>query len=811
MNSTPIIAKTDSGQEPVCCFGCKAVTEHIYQAGLGSYYQFRTEVAAKPNDRNSTSDYDIYNDPHLVDLISSSKNKSSNPTNSDQRSIILSVDNIHCAACSWLIDLSLSKLQGINSVNVNTINQRVEISWDKTQLSLPDILARLDSVGYPAAPLQITVQEVRLKNQEKQYIKRLGVAGLFTMQIMMLAFSMYFGVFNSMETHQTIYFKWLSMGLSLPVVFYSAFPFLSGAITALKLKRLSMDVPVSCAIFGAFFASLYQLILNGFANDNGEVFFESICMFTFLLLIGKYLEFKAKSKAVLANANLHNPLTLSVTKLVNNEEHKTLVKDLQINDVVLIKAGEKIVIDGFIIDGNTSVNESVLNGEFEPIRKKTNDMVYAGSVNNDGIIKVNVTAFGEDTTLSYIGQLQQQFSIVKPKFTRIADSIAHWFVLGQLLVALITYVIWFFYQPEDALWVSLSVLVATCPCALSLATPTAYTCIFSALNKIGILIKDGLAFDRLTGITDVIFDKTGTLTKGEFTIQHISESDNIRMSDKLAIYHLQSQSEHPISRAFTAEALKLDQGQLHQVSISNVEISIGEGIQCEYNGQLLKIGKHGYALNGDIHPDKLLVEHNVVATLDGEFIASFMVTDQIKPEAKSVIANLISKGINVHMLSGDSSTQVEKTAHELEITEYRKACSPKDKADYITELQKGQAKVIMVGDGINDTPVFSAADVSVAMGQGSDIAKHVSDIVILRGDLNAIIQLLASSKQTRKVISHNLIWSLVYNAIILPIAMMGWVAPYIAVIGMSASSILVVSHSLSLLKFHQTELTRKTQ
>lgn len=796
---------------PVCCLGCKSVTEHIYNNGLGTYYQFRSDMASKADETQTDERYLVFDDIGFLEQVSSVDDD-----HQHVRKIVLTVDNIHCAACAWLIEQSLSYLSGIQRVNVNTINQRAEITWDTTSLNLSAILSQLKSVGYPSSPFNVSDTEHNIKRQEKQYIRRLGVAGLFTMQVMMLAFAMYFGAFSNMESHQVGYFKWLSLILSVPVVFYSALPFLFGCYYSIKSKQLNMDVPVAFAIYGAFFASFYQLLLNGLNGAQGEVFFESISMFTFLLLIGKFLEFKAKSKAILSNANLNKNIPITISKLVDGQVQPELVKNIQIGDLVLIKPGQNIAVDGVIQDGITSVNESILNGEFEPIHKKLGDSVLAGSVNNDGVITVRVNAIGQHTTLSKITELQEQFARHKPVYTQFADKIAHWFVFGQLILALVTYVIWMFVEPSDALWVSLSVLVATCPCALSLATPTAYTCVISALNKQGILIKNPQAFDKLNQLTHVCFDKTGTLTKGRFEIQSaIYQQDTLSAFDlntqslNLLISHLQSHSEHPIAKAFTVESLSEYEEQLSLVSttvfnvnqLTDVTVVVGSGIQGNYQGHTIKVGSRDFCnlsnqASGVSHTD------NVFVSIQNSPLASFTVSDQLKSESASVISYLKQNSLNTSMLTGDGSNQAKTLAHDLKLDASKISMSPEKKAQFVRNIQNSNQDnlVLMVGDGINDSPVFAASDVSVAMGDGADVTKHAADIIILSGNLNAVKSLINAAKQTRKTIKNNLNWSLVYNLVILPVAMFGLVAPYIAVIGMSASSILVVTHSLRLLK-----------
>lgn len=802
-----ILASVGEEIHQVCCHGCKAITEHIIGSGLSSYYQFRSDLASRPESDVDVSQFDVYSDQKLLHLVAEPI------TNSQTYKIILSVENIHCAACAWLIEQSLSSASGVEKITVNTVNQRAELIWDNSQIDLSSLLSQFAEIGYPSAPFKVSDTEESIKKQNKKFITRLGVAGLFTMQVMMIAFAMYFGAFEQMESHQAGYFKWLSMLLSVPVIFYSALPFFFGSYYALKARKLNMDVPVAAAIYGAFFASFYQLLDHGLDGHKGEVFFESICMFTFLLLIGKYLEFKAKSKAILSNANLNKTIPITVNRLTNGEQQKVLVQDLKLGEMVLVKPGESLAIDGIIQKGATSVNESVLNGEFTPVSKSVGQNVFAGSVNNDGVIEVEITALGDETTLANISKLQSEFSTHKPKFTEFADKIAHWFVLSQLILAMITFGVWYFYSPQDALWVSLSVLVATCPCSLSLATPTAYTCVMSALNRKGILIKDPKAFDKLNHITHVAFDKTGTLTFGKFSILESSYFDNGNSKNthstkidsttlNAAIVKLQSYSEHPIAKAFNVSSLKVNEAPLQSVELTDIQVHVGQGLSARLEQQELKIGKAEFT---EVELESSRSQNNnVFVTLDGKLMASFYVADEIKDEAHECINQLSNANRQSVMLTGDSSNHGELLAQQLGLNDVKVGCTPEQKAQYVQSIQNSDEettqRVLMVGDGINDAPVFAASDISVAMASGADITKQSADILVLRNNLNAINELFVAASETRKIVRQNLLWSLIYNAVILPVAMLGFVAPYIAVIGMSASSILVVTRSLKLLK-----------
>jgi Cu2+-exporting ATPase len=370
--------------------------------------------------------------------------------------------------------------------------------WDKSNLKLSTIIESLAKIGYKAYPFQPDIEEAQKQHVAKSYVRRLGVAGIMTMQVMMFAFALYFDMFSDMEDDFEQYFRWISFVLASPVILYSALPFLTSAVRALKAKQLNMDLPVSLAIFGAYAASTWATISN-----TGEVYFESICMFTFLLLLGKYLEFRARLKASEFTSNLQKLLPLTARVINNLEENIIAAKKLKLNDIVLVKPGEIIPADGFIIEGETSVDESMMTGEHAPVNKTINVQVYAGTTNHDGLIKINVNQLGSHTLINQIVSLQNKALTNRPKLAEITDKIAQWFVASLLVVACITATYWYQIDPEHAFWITISVLVATCPCALSLAIPTALTCGVANLTKKGVLIKKSHVLETLTKINSI--------------------------------------------------------------------------------------------------------------------------------------------------------------------------------------------------------------------------------------------------------------------------------------------------------------------
>lgn len=768
----------DDIAQPMCCIGCQAVAQNIVDQGMTDYYKYRTVRAGKveqlvPEQLAFIKSYD--NEDIQDEFIA---------TNDNISEVLLSVEGITCAACAWLIEKQLLNLNTVKRVDVNTSTNRAMIQWDKTSTPLSEIITSLAKIGYKAYPFQSDIEAQQKQQTAKAYIRRLGVAGLMTMQVMMFAFAMYFGMFSGMDSNFEQYFRWISLVLASPVILYSALPFLTNAINGLKAKQLNMDLPVSLAIFGAFGASCYATFMQ-----VGEVYFESVCMFTFLLLLGKYLEFRARLKASEFTANLQKLLPLTARTINDSGEELIIAaKKLKLNDVVLIKAGETIPADGELIKGKTTVDESMMTGEHQPVTKFIGHNVYAGCVNHDGVIEIKINKIGQNTLLNQIIRLQHSALTKRPKLVEITDKVAQWFIACLLIFASLTAIGWYQIDPEHAFWIIISVLVATCPCALSLAIPTALTCAVATLTRKGVLIKQAHVLETLSQITLFAFDKTGTLTQGKFSLDEVDILDKqytkAQVLDMAAM--LERYSEHPIASAF-------DEITPAHHNLNNVEVHPGLGISAQDANNHYAIGKSGWFNSKKSNAQASLY-------INKQVVARFYFIDKVKNDAKKLIGSLQSQNLTCHMLTGDASDAGQKVAKQLNLESVQSGCSPQDKQTAVEQWSSQNEVVAMVGDGVNDSPVFASAHLSIAMETGADISKNSADVVLLNSDLASIDHLLNVAKQTRRIIKQNLALSLLYNASILPLAALGLVAPWMAVIGMSASSIIVISNSLRLLK-----------
>ncbi|MCI2965358.1 MULTISPECIES: heavy metal translocating P-type ATPase [Shewanella] len=777
------VTRINDRDELMCCPGCQAVSQAIVDAGLLSYYKFRTEPGSKQNALvpEALTQFSAYDLPEVQqDFVHSEDNV---------ESVSLSIDGITCAACAWLIEHKVKQLTGVSQVLVNSTTQRAMISWDKRTVKLSDILGQISRIGYQAAPYQVDEQELNNKLNSRKFLLRLGLAGFATMQVMMFALALYTGYFTDLDVQYRDYFRWVSMIFATPVVLYSAQPFYFSAIRTLLSGKLNMDVSVSIAIGGAYVASCFATV-----NGTGEVYFESVSMFTFFLLLGRYFEQKARQKASVSSSNLHKLVPLTAHLVNDNGQEEIPAKKLRLNDVILVKPGEMVAADGVVIEGHTSINEAMLTGEQMPIEKTVASQVYAGTINVDQPIKVSVTALGQDQLVAEIIRLQELASNTKPAIALLADKLSRYFSGTILTIATITYLVWHQISPEDAFWVTLSVLVATCPCALALATPTAVTCATAIFTRLGIITRKAGVFEKLPLIKHVVFDKTGTLTCGTLSIGQTQCMADLTKTQALAIAAaLETGSRHPIAAAFAVFAD-------NALVTEEVHHEVGFGVRGRIDGTDYLIGNAvftGTSIDSRDPTQKIWLARSANNQL--EVLASFEIQDNIRQDSKATVEMLKLQGCRISIASGDSSGHVHQLAKELGIDDVHSGLTPADKLALVTRLQQ-HTRVAMFGDGINDAPVLAGADLSVAMGSGSAIAKNSADLILLGDHLSRFTQAVSVAKLTTQIIRQNLAWALGYNALILPLAVTGHVAPYIAAIGMSASSLIVVGNSLRLLR-----------
>ncbi|HHQ4472176.1 heavy metal translocating P-type ATPase [Aeromonas sp. S41-2] len=772
--------------QPMCCPGCQAVAETILECGLASYYEHRTAPGTKgelvPAELAALTHYDLAEVQQ--DFVTDSATGSHKV-----REIQLTVEGLTCAACAWLIERHLGNLAGLHYINVNTTTHRARIKWDPDRLSLSDILKGFAKIGYRAYPFQTHQQEALYAKEVRSYMFRLALAGLGSMQVMMCAVALYMDLFISVEEEFMVYFKWISLLLSTPIMIYSAQPFYVGAWRSLRQGHLSMDVSVSLALIGAFVASMWATVFN-----TGEVYYDSITMFVFFLLLGRFLELRARRKASESSSNLARLVPIMATRLDEDGEHEVAAKTLQVGDRVRVLAGATLPADGIILLGQASLNESMLTGEQLPLLKQAGDPVYAGTINTDAPLEIRVSHRIEESRLAQIMRLQDHALDDKPAIAQMADVLSRHFILVLLFIAAGVWTFWHFHQPEQAFWVTLAVLVATCPCALSLATPTALTSATARLTRAGILLRRGHVLDVLTRANRIVMDKTGTLTTGNISLTETEALGNLDAARCHAIARaLEAYSEHPIARAFRSKAAE----DAVLLAASKVTPVIGHGIEGVIDGRHYRLGSARWLGISDAQETR--ADGLVIYLADEDrALARFLLTDTLRPDAKALIQAFKAAGLKTTILTGDSSAQADEVARELGVDELVKGVTPDGKLAYLKEHEAHGDISIMVGDGINDAPVLAGAHASFAMAGGTDLAKNSADAILLADDLSRLLDARALALRTRKIIKENFAWSIGYNLLVLPLAASGWLPPYVAAAGMSLSSLIVVTNSMRL-------------
>ncbi|AZD21267.1 Type cbb3 cytochrome oxidase biogenesis protein CcoI [Pseudomonas chlororaphis subsp. aurantiaca] len=782
----------------LCCPGCQAVAEAIVAGGLESYYQHRSEASANPEALpvQLVDELALYDRADVQQPFVRHEGELAETT--------LLMEGISCAACGWLIEKHLRSLPAVAEARLNLSNHRLHVRWADSQLPLSQVLSELRLIGYAAHPYQADRASEQLASENRLALRQLGVAGLLWFQAMMATMATWpeFNIDLSPELHTIL--RWVALFLTTPIVFYSCAPFFKGALRDLRTRHLTMDVSVSLAIGAAYIAGIWTSI-----TGVGELYFDAVGMFALFLLAGRYLERRARERTAAATAQLVNLLPASCLRLgADGQSERILLSELRLGDKVLVHPGAILPADGKILDGQSSIDESLLTGEYLPQPRSIGDAVTAGTLNVEGALTVEVLALGQDTRLSAIVRLLDRAQAEKPRLAEIADRAAQWFLLFSLIAAAAIGLLWWQLDASRAFWIVLAMLVATCPCALSLATPTALTAATGTLHKLGLLLTRGHVLEGLNQIDTVIFDKTGTLTEGRLALRSIQPLGDLDSQQCLGLAAaLENRSEHPIARAFGRAPLAAEE----------VLSMPGLGLEGLVGEQRLRIGQPAFVCELSACAVPAMPDEAGQWLLLGDTqgpLAWFVLDDRLRSDAPALLAACKARGWNTLLLSGDSSPMVASVAAELGIDEARGGLRPDDKLQVLQQLHRQGRKVLMLGDGVNDVPVLAAADISVAMGSATDLAKTSADAVLLSNRLDALVQAFSLARRTRRIIIENLLWAGLYNGLMLPFAALGWITPVWAAIGMSISSLTVVLNALRLTRLPrqpQAEATTQTR
>ena len=789
----------DGEEQTMCCPACKAVAETIISSGLKDYYRHRTALPEiSPQQKRVASD-DVREELKLYDEIAIQQPfviRNKNAQQQIEAEAILVISGISCAACAWLIEHRLNQLEHVVSANLNLTTHRLLLRWEDSDIQLSQILEEIHQLGYQAHPFSATEAEHQRVQESKTAFRRLAVAGFATMQVMMLAVPLYVGALRGILEQYEVFLRGASMLFATVVVMYSARPFFSAALRDIRTRHLTMDVPVSIAILLAYFSSVWSTV-----NQGPEIYFDSVCMFTFFLLTGRFFEMRARHRMTQAGNNLLDLMPSAATRFSPEGNMIIPASEIQVGDILIIKPGQQIPADGIVESGISAVDEAALTGEYLPIDKSQGDALIGGTHNVESQLLMRVTATGVDAELNTIMRLMDRAQQEKPSIAIFADKVASRFVAAVLIIASSIAIVWSFIDPSQAFWITLAVLVVTCPCALSLATPTALTAATASLREQGFLISKGHVLEGLNQIDRIVFDKTGTLTRGELSLeQAIPVSATIALTEHQALKiaaTLEQYSNHPIGRAFSS---------ITHFSTENIEQVTGQGVK----GSLMniegikdtcyRIGRADFAFPAaQLQPPIKDDRQWLLLANEEQPLYWFALTDTLRQGAIPMVKQLKAWGIKISILTGDPSAQVEAVADALGIDDVHKGLSPGQKLELASNWQQKKERLMMVGDGINDVPTLARADIAVAIGHASDLTKTNADAVITNNSLTTILHAISKGRKSNSIIRQNIYWALLYNILALPLAATGFIPPWAAAIGMSVSSLIVVGNALRLL------------
>jgi Cu2+-exporting ATPase len=787
-----------------CCTGCKSVCEAIFAAGLEGYYR-RTpegEIFGPPPE--------VPKDLALFDL--DSVQEEFTDTASEIRDINLLVEGIHCAACVWLIEKGLCAMPGVEDARVNLTGRRLRVRWDNGRLKLSRILRRLADLGYAAAPFDPESSEGAIGRENRAMLYRMAWAGFAMMNLMWISIALYAGA-DQGEFRGL--FQWLGFAIATPTLLYSGGPFFRAAWSGLRTGHLSMDLPIAIGVTTTY---LYSLYVTLGISSIGDVYWDTVVNFLFVILVGRYLEAISRRRAVASTQRLLDLQPKVATRLDgtgNGKESIVPIRALKVGERVLVRPGERIPVDGEVIAGVSGVDESMLTGESKPVAKSIGDQVVAGTINGAGVLTVRIGALLRETALGRIIRLVEDAQASKAPIQRLADRIVPWFVAATLGLATLTFVIWMRVDVEVAVMAATAVLIITCPCAFGMATPMAVAVATGLGASRGILIKNGAVLERLSSIDHFVFDKTGTLTAGRPVVTawatpaegwHSPEDPATEMGVEVRgvlrrLQALERMSEHPIAAAIIDFCEQADI-ERSGIAVDAVEVAPGLGIKGQVDGLQILAGTGDWLVRNGVslwNADRVGTGSLVHCAVNGEEVLRLDIADPLRPDAARVIGRMRERGIRVTLLTGDRRETAEAIAAQLGGgqggIEVIAEVLPEDKDRVIADLQRNGRRVAMVGDGVNDAPALVRADVGIAMGSGTDVSIASADIVLMSSELGRVEEAAYLSRRTLRTIRQNIGISVVYNLIMVPLAMAAVITPLIAAISMPLSSLAVIGNS----------------
>lgn len=695
---------------------------------------------------------------------------------------VFAAQGIRCVACSRSIEKAVSTLPGVERVTVNVATARVSVDFDPARTTISGILATVQEAGFRPLPLAGERSTQDFQRERRMALKRIGLAGIGMMQVMMYVLGVYVATPESIDPAIASYLRYTALLITTPVLFYSGAPYLLGALRDLRQRSLGMDVPVALALCLAYAASVFNTV-----RGHGETYFDSVTMFIFFLGAGRYVEMVVRQRSLSLGEAVSRSLPAHATRIgADGTSERIAVDRIRAGDLLSIPKGGVIPVDSRLETGTARVDESLVTGESTPRHKQSGEPLLGGSLNLQGPIRLIAARDCAGSTLASIVALLERAQSARPAVARTADRLANVFIAVILVLAAGVAAVWTFVDPARAFPAALAVLVVTCPCALSLATPVAVAAASMRLARSGLLVTRADALERLARIDTVVFDKTGTLTSGQPALVRVISTGALRQAEALAIAAaLERGSSHPLAAAF-ADHSRTD------VVASDIEEEPGCGLSGKVAGRLWRLGRPEWVAELAAGAPAPSPPGGITLGNARGWVASFEIAETLRHQVREAIASLRAQGVTPVLASGDQGAAVSQIARTLDIGQACARQSPAQKIEVVQQLQREGRRVLMMGDGINDGPVLAAANVSCAMGEGSAIAQAASDLLLLNDSMQAVSDGVAVARRMLEVIRTNLWWALAYNAVAIPLAALNLVSPWLAAIGMSASSLLVV-------------------
>lgn len=785
-----ITEKENDKQLFFCCKGCQGVYHLLNAQGLDTFYDKLGDTKLQPATQNN-------DDLEKFDL-EGFKNKYISTDEDGLCKIHLIIEGIHCSACVWLNEKILHNTNGVLEASINYTNNKAKVIWDPEVVQLSHIIQTIRSIGYNAYPYDPKLQEERAISTRKTYYSRILVAIFGSMNIMWLAIAHYAGYFSGIEQSFKDILNVAEFVLATPVLFYSGWIFFRSAYYGYKNHIVNMDTLVASGALSAYIYSIYAMI-----SQRGEAYFDSVVMIITFVLVGKYLEVLSKKHAVDTLDGLMGSTPTEVTTLKNGVKSLVSIENIVVGDAIELKPGERVVIDGEVLWGQGSFDESSLTGENEPVYKKEGDSILSGSICLDSVLHYKANKDVSNSILTSIVNLLEESITKKPHIEQLANAISGYFSSTILIIALLTFMGWYFWAEsfEQALIIGISVIVIACPCALSLATPMATLVGISMAAKRGILFKEATFLETMAKSDILALDKTGTITEGK---PSVVKADFFEDFDPSLLHALVNTSNHPVSRGIKTY-LETTYETLETCQLEHIASIEAKGVKATHKAQQLLGGNAALLWSSKISVNTDSKNTLFFFAVDNILIARFELTDTIREGAADAIQKIKNLGIKVVMLTGDHEQSAQKVASQVGIDEVYAKLLPQDKSSIIGKFHQEGHVVVMVGDGINDAIALASADIAIAMGNGADIAISVSDVVLLDEKPESIYEAYKLSRRTFGAVKENLAFSLLYNLIAVPLAVMGFVNPLVSALSMSLSSLVVVGNSLRIknLKFKE--------